>query len=681
MVTCCCEGRLVMKRPIAVQDGSWVSRAADAASVGLWSLEMDERTGRMGLYVTPVAQRMVGIEGELSAREYLKAWVGHVDAQHLLPLRKLFQGFRSDTDVHEACYPYNHPRWGKKIFRLGGRRLSGNGDAVLCITGYLQSMVGACEPRHLHDEGRTLLSLACRLGRLGVFSLEADGDGCRLTGNAAFYEQMGMSGKGGGVERLRVVESRFLRDDVPRWRGLCDPAQWIPGRRDPLELRISHPRKGLCWLMFVVEILEGPTGRRVMGYVNDVTESHLREQTLREAKENAESANMAKSIFLANMSHEIRTPMNGIMGMARLTLNTELTAQQRDYVQKIYISCESLLGIINDLLDFSKIEANRMDLENLPFQPEKELEAVLVLLQPKAWEKKIRIESSVDADIPPVLTGDALRLRQILVNLGGNAIKFSAHGTVRIALCLLRGDGHTVRLLCEVSDEGIGMTEEQITRIFEPFSQAESSITRRFGGTGLGLALCRRLAELMDGQISVRSEPGKGSVFQVELPFGVGEDAPGDESEEEQEDCDCLRGMRVLLAEDGDINREIMEVLLDGMGIHCIPVVNGQEALDTWLQRRDEIDLVLMDVQMPVMDGHTAARKIRASGLSGAETVPIVAMTAYAMRGDSERSLEAGMNGHLTKPVDMPELVRTLKKFCPIVSRTEEKGTAPDTGE
>ena len=343
--------------------------------------------------------------------------------------------------------------------------------------------------------------------------------------------------------------------------------------------------------------------------------------------------------------------MNGIMGMAHLVLNTELSSQQRDYVEKIHSTCESLLDIINDLLDFSKIEANHMDLETLPFQPLNEMEAVLALLRPRTHHKHCVLASHIDPDIPKTLVGDALRLRQILLNLGGNAIKFSERGVVRLDLQLLHREGQNVTLACLVSDEGIGMSQEEQERIFTPFSQADTSITRRFGGTGLGLALCRRLVELMGGRISVQSTPGKGSVFRVELPFGVGRDdifASDMAGAGPEEQNGSLQGLRVLMAEDGDINREIMEVLLSGMGVQCTAVSNGQEALEVWRAQAGDIDLILMDVQMTVMDGYTATRAIRADSRPEAATVPIVAMTAYAMRGDAERSLQAGMNAHQT---------------------------------
>ena len=309
-------------------------------------------------------------------------------------------------------------------------------------------------------EGLVRLSLACRLGWLGVFEIaRLENSGLDITGNDVFYEQFGINTASNTADRLEIMGSRIVSEDQPKWRKLCNPAGWTAGGQEHLDLRVAHPRKGLRWYALAYEIVSGPGVLRIAGYVSDVTEARQHERILREAKEAAEAANAAKSIFLANMSHEIRTPMNGIMGMAHLVLNTPLNPQQRDYVEKIHATCESLLDIINDLLDFSKIEANHLELENLPFEPRKELESVMSLLRPKVGHKlkDFNLESRMDPRVPEVLSGDALRLRQILLNLGGNALKFSERGTVRLAVELLEQSDGKARLAFVVSDEGIGM--------------------------------------------------------------------------------------------------------------------------------------------------------------------------------------------------------------------------------
>lgn len=646
---------------------AWGQEALEAASVGLWVLEHDMDSGQLRLLTNAITRHLLGVPDDISPEECAAFWGSRVDKRDIATIRKKLEDFKEHADMCEMRYGYNHPEWGPIHVRCGGRRVSADGERILRVAGFHQDISELHAAHQALRESLSRLSLACRLGWLGVFELGRRMDRLEFTCNEVFYEQFGLREGANAEERLEAVEKCILPEDRRRWRNLCRSEGWTVGFQEHVELRVNHPWRGLCWFAVACEVVGTPEEPRIAGYVSDVTKHRQHERMLREAKESAEAANAAKSIFLANMSHEIRTPMNGIMGMAHLVLNTDLNPQQRDYVEKIHSTCESLLDIINDLLDFSKIEANHMELESLPFQPERELEAVLTLLRPRLQHKDCKLESRIDPRIPSTLVGDALRLRQILLNLGGNAIKFSERGTVRIDMQLVRHKQHGVTVACLVSDEGIGMSRDEQARIFTPFSQADSSITRRFGGTGLGLALCRRLSVLMGGRITVQSEPGKGSVFRVELPFDVGRDdmfATAPLEADAAMESACLRGLRVLMAEDGDINREIMEVLLSGMGVECMAVGNGQEALDAWRKHADNIDLVLMDVQMPIMDGYTATREIRGSGLPGAVDVPIVAMTAYAMRGDAERSLQAGMNAHLTKPIDVRELTLTLKRLA-----------------
>ena len=649
------------------EDLAWGRDVMAAASVGLWTISYDTRTEKTALFVSEGMRNLLGMPEGLDPEECAAFWLCHVESRDVPLVRESLVEFKDNAAMREIRYTYCHPTLGPMHVRCGGRRVSSADAPVLRAAGFYQDISELYAAQNALRESTSRLSLACRLGWLGVFELGCKQGRLEFLCNEVFYEQFGLHENADAAEQLEALEKCILPEDRHRWRNICRAEGWNLGFQAHVDLRVSHPRRGLGWFVVSYEVVGTLKEPRIIGYAHDVTKQCQHECMLREAKESAEAANAAKSIFLANMSHEIRTPMNGIMGMAHLVLNTELSSQQRDYVEKIHSTCESLLDIINDLLDFSKIEANHMDLETLPFQPLNEVEAVLALLRPRTHHKHCVLASHIDPDIPKTLVGDALRLRQILLNLGGNAIKFSERGVVRLDLQLLHREGQNVTLACLVSDEGIGMSQEEQERIFTPFSQADTSITRRFGGTGLGLALCRRLVELMGGRISVQSTPGKGSVFRVELPFGVGRDdifASDMAGAGPEEQNGSLQGLRVLMAEDGDINREIMEVLLSGMGVQCTAVSNGQEALEVWRAQAGDIDLILMDVQMPVMDGYTATRAIRADSRPEAATVPIVAMTAYAMRGDAERSLQAGMNAHLTKPVDVRELTLTLKNFA-----------------
>jgi PAS domain S-box-containing protein len=398
----------------------------------------------------------------------------------------------------------------------------------------------------------------------------------------------------------------------------------------------------------------------VLWLVSDITERKMLELELVDARERAEAASRAKSDFLANVSHEIRSPMNAILGLTELSLRQAPSGKLRGYLEKVTSASHVLLGVINDLLDLSKIEAGRMELCPAPFDLGALLDRIRDICQSKAEEKGIGFTLTVQGGLPMDLVGDSLRLEQILINLSGNAVKFTEKGEVAVAVTGQMREHGKLELSFVVRDTGIGMTEEQLGRIFTPFVQAESSMSRRFGGTGLGLAIVRRLTDMMGGRVDVVSAPGHGSAFTVTVRFDV--DPSGAAARTGGlEDGEALRGKRVLVVDDNALNRELALELLLMAGVEAEAVEGGREALD--LLARQSFDAALLDVQMPVMDGYELARAIRSrmpdSGMA------LLALTAHAMSGDKERCLEAGMDGYLTKPV-MPEvLYATLARFIP----------------
>lgn len=391
---------------------------------------------------------------------------------------------------------------------------------------------------------------------------------------------------------------------------------------------------------------------------------------LQEALSVAESANLSKSRFLATMSHEIRTPMNGILGMAQLLLMDGQTeaAERKDHIRTIYNSGLTLLTLLNDILDLSKVEAGKMELSNIPFSPRQLVDETTHLFVQSAQGKGLSIEASWLGPPNWHYEADATRLRQMLSNLIGNAIKFTAKGYVRIEASVIEEDQNQAILEFAVSDSGIGIPTENQTRLFQPFSQADSSTTRDFGGTGLGLSIVRSLADLMDGSVGVESEPGKGSRFWFRARVNIlGKDEELRHEQRrleiaEQLPMETLTGT-VLVVEDNVTNRKVVEALLKKHGLQSICAENGQEAVDT-LHDGLRPSLILMDMQMPVMDGIMATQHIRAwEQESGLPHLPIVALTANAFEEDSKRCMEAGMDDFLAKPINVEALKAVIAKW------------------
>ena len=413
-----------------------------------------------------------------------------------------------------------------------------------------------------------------------------------------------------------------------------------------------------------IPLREDTTGFAV--FVRDITQRKLAEEAQRRATVAAEAANRSKGAFLANMSHEIRTPMNGIIGLTELVLDMELTSEQRDYLEMVLESSNSLLSLLNDILDFSKIEAGKMDLEATDFDLRRCVEETVKSLQFRTEQKGLTIRWDVASDAPGHLIGDPSRLRQVLVNLIGNAIKFTIKGGIRVGVRTESQTDHDVVLRFQVADTGLGIPAEKCQKIFEEFEQADTSMKRRFGGTGLGLSICNRLVGLMHGKIGVKSQIKKGSVF-----FFTATLALPSESEQPDESADALASteaqpsrpetpMHILLVEDSPINQRLAVGLLEKKGHDVVVANNGREAYEAFLSH--SFDLVLMDVQMPEMDGFEATEAIRSAELEKSH-VPIIAMTAHAMKGDRERCLQAGMDAYISKPIRAKTLYETIQMY------------------
>ncbi|MYN21221.1 response regulator, partial [Rugamonas sp. FT107W] len=507
----------------------------------------------------------------------------------------------------------------------------------------------------------------------------------------------------------------------PRWAAAThveDEQAWATGRMVTTERRMATFDPPLDVLVSRKVIRTGGLSY-MLGYFIDISEQRAARAAMQHAVESAEAASRAKSEFLANMSHEIRTPMNGILGMTELVLESDIDAGQRADLALVKASADALLHIVDDILDFSKIEAGKLEIEEVPFDLRQLVADTLRAMSLRARQKGLALAAEIPPAVPRLMKGDPGRLRQVLLNLVGNAIKFTDAGGVTVALSVgAERDGRS-EIAFAVRDTGIGVPQEKQHLIFEAFAQVDGSTTREYGGTGLGLAICRRLVILMQGRIDVRSVPGRGSVFSFTVPLqhtgaaqaaplpplavlapgqgmnlsatdngllagadetlpatspvgglqaGVGDSAsaasaPGGQLSSAGIGESASGGLRVLLAEDNPVNQRLAVRLLEKLGHRVTLVDSGLAVLER--ASHGDHDLILMDVQMPGLDGLAATRQIRQREAAQGGHVPIIAMTARAMAGDRERCLEAGMDDYLAKPVDSQQLRAMLLRYQP----------------
>lgn len=466
-----------------------------------------------------------------------------------------------------------------------------------------------------------------------------------------------------GVERGQAIgktDYEVFPIHLARKQAIQDKLAKEEGKLVISEEEIVEPG-GQRWLLMGRGPITIKTGyaetKWVLGFSLDISHQKAVEQMLRLAKEDAEKATRAKSEFLSVMSHEIRTPLNSVIGSAQLILDTDLEPEQKQHIEMIQRSGEHLLHLINDILDYNKLEAQKMQLEAAPFDLQQQINTVLQINQSNAALKGVVLIKEIDSQVHSHYIGDQARLRQILLNLVGNAVKFTEEGRVALNVKWLSTTEQNDLLRFEIQDSGIGIAKENIGKLFSEFTQADSSTTRKFGGTGLGLAICKKLVEAMKGQIGVESVFGEGATFWFEIPLQQ-VDLSEIQVHEEESLPELDRTLNILVAEDNPPNQLLIKAILTKLEHDVTLVNNGLKALEK-MQSDEHFDLVLMDMQMPEMDGLSSTREIRALGTEKAN-IPIIALTANALSGDRELVLEAGMNDYLTKPIDIKALKRAL---------------------
>jgi PAS domain S-box-containing protein len=655
------QRRLARSARVAEEQRERMERASEGSTDGFWDYE--PATGEV--WYSDQFKRLIGLAPnqydsfEPTLESFTNLLHPHDRERTLEAIESHLSG-RSPYDVqYRLRLPGGEYRW----FHARGRATRDDNGAVLRLSGSITDI----QDQHTT---KSRLELALASARAGLWDWSVR-EGTFRT-NETFHAMLGEPPISGPIPLGHFAE-RLHPDDVDRTFDTLEKAQASDEFEYEVEFRLRCADGTYRWIRStgaVIERDENGTALRMIGQHIDIHES-------RQALAAAKAANQAKSEFLANMSHEIRTPMTAILGYTDLLDSdaAESREMQREAVQTIRSNAQHLLTIINDILDMSKIEAGRMSVERIAMNPAQIVEEVVSLVRPRASGKGIGVNVAYDTPIPERIESDATRLRQILLNLTGNAIKFTEVGSVTIhAACDPEGE----RMEFSVVDTGIGMSPEQCEAIarFEAFSQADTSTARRFGGTGLGLRISNSLARLLGGWIDVKSQEGSGSTFTLSIATGslegvpmLGSDQilsmPGPARTQEQEPRRTterlLEGARILLAEDGPDNQRLISYLLKKAGADVQLADNGRIAAEAIEGATPETlpELVLMDMQMPELDGYGAMRRLRRQGC----TIPIVALTAHAMDGDRQKCLDAGADDYLTKPVDKNELIEVCRRW------------------
>ena len=656
---------------VALQESEHRFRTmADSAPVLIWIAGLD----KLCFFFNKV---WLDFTGRTLEQEMGNGWAEGVhpdDFQHCL------DSYMSSFDVRQSfSMEYRLRRYDGEF-----RWILDNGvprfDEQGVFLGYIGSCIDITELKQLNQElteSQQRLKLALDGGDMGMWDWHIPSG--RVLFNERFCKMLGCS-----LEEIEPHvsswEQRVHPDDWPVINASIMPHLSGETSAYQSEHRMLHRDGHWIWVQDrgkVVERDDQGEAQRMVGTHIDISQRKEVESALQRAKELAEEATRAKGSFLANMSHEIRTPLNAIIGMAYLAQQTQLTPRQRNYLEKIHLSGQHLLGIINDILDFSKIEAGKLSVDYTGFVLDNVFSMVRNILNDKLKTKGLKLIVTISSDVPHELVGDPLRISQVLVNFVGNAVKFSESGDVLLTVNLIEDNDQGVLLRFSVTDYGIGLTEEQQSQLFQPFVQADISTTRLYGGTGLGLAVSKNLAEMMGGSVGVESEFGQGSTFWFTALLGkastrLGADGLNLDSLQAAdvtgavmdvktplEKLESIHGARVLLVEDNEINQELATDFLVGAGLVVEVAENGRIALDKVASA--PYDLVLMDMQMPEMDGLTATREIRKD--KRFKELPIVAMTANAMASDREQCLLVGMNDHLAKPIVPNQLYTMLGKW------------------